>query len=222
MQDKTIRIEISEIVPPFWDLLEINTEDRIIFLGADTISGLINFRLEEIKKCNRIIAEERTRQKLSKSGRMLYNSAQRTISKLSGRKSRDTLEIVYLTTLIGKAERLEGGDRKPCLPLTRSFDHFVVGEKTRYYTGNRWIFAEILEGRKDDDLYPFVSVGLNGFSPNGKETVCPIRHPGILKIREFAYLKNHPDFAAIWVKIIKLFSKEMDPDNMARSIRTTD
>lgn len=222
MEDKTVKFEISDLLPPFWSFLKIDTEDRIVFLGANTIFQLINFRLEEIKKFNRNITDERARQKLFKPKGAKYKRAQNAIKKLSEKKACAMREIEYLKIVREKAGRLEGSDRKPCLALARPMDHFVIGEKIMLYINGQWIITEVLEGREPENYYPFVAIGFNRLSTKVEDRIYPVRHPGIVKIDEFEYLKRYPVFAVLWAKVIILFEKTVNPDDMAEAIKKTD
>lgn len=196
---------INDLLPPYsyWSGFEINTEEKLIFLGSSTISWMISYWMDKSKEYEIERDEARIRGKSfnkNATSRMLFKNA---FMKFSDRIKETARIKETLESFKTKAELAEGKDKKPLLPICRPFDYFISGERINYFIGGQWVEVEIYNGHEKEEMYAFVIVG---------STPIPKRHPKIVKLSEFEFLKKHLDFAQLWVKIVLLFNEETNPE----------
>lgn len=211
MLDEIKNLDMNDLLPPPLNRIKPDTDDQIIFWGADTILWMISCQEKELAQCSAKITEEQAKKSASKSDRMPHKRALFAIKRLNEKKIKIESMIKILADLRERARNLEAGQLKPRLPICRSLDHFNPGEKVKIFSDEQkqWIDAEI-DHRNDHNGSGSVVIG--------SESVVK-RFPGIVKLSEFEFLKRNLDFARLWVGLILLFNKELDSESMFQAIR---
>jgi len=205
-------LHIQDLVPPVLSRINAaDTVDQLIFCGASTISWMIFNCKKELWQRKKKIKEEQARKDvLNKSKSESRKRANIAIRKLNDKKFKIELAIRALAELGKKARKLEIDGKKPRLSVCRDFNHFFSGEKIKLFDGKCWVDVEISNGHEQEKMFAFVDIGgLNYFPKN---------FPGIVKISEFEFLKNHSEFARLWVRLFLLFDKDADLNAIRRTI----
>ncbi len=143
--------------------------------------------------------------------------AKREIKRLNEKITEAGQIIDAFNVLKEKAEKLEGADKKPCLPVCRPFNYFSINEKVKIFTKEGWIDGVIFEkcGCYNEQDYELVVAECFGSSVF--EIQIFVRSSKILKPDELDYLRRYSDFAAMWVMTTKIFNEGIDSENLLRS-----
>jgi hypothetical protein len=137
--------------------------------------------------------------------------------------------------VVSKIEKLlifeEEAEEKPAFPNIRPLDWFNIGDKVVCFIGgwedktlpDTWLLAEVVNGHRHHD--GGVSVVYDKkyhITIKGKSVNYGSERPEIMLLWEFEYLKQHPEFAEIWVKIVPENIGGFNPQGMLKDLRTVD
>lgn len=120
-------------------------------------------------------------------------------------------------------------EKKPALPDQRPHDWFNVNDEIACFVGNWddriykdvWAFAKVIYGYRHQD--GCVSVRYNEKIHNGPYLEghgggYGMSRPEVMHMWEFNYLRQHPDFAKLWVRATNGHLEGYDPDLMLEAL----
>lgn len=205
MKEKTVKeVGAPDLIPRYWDDVNVKTEEDILFLGKITIEEMIISWERVVLWLNHsiknIVGAERVNQALSaeqvKRLRSLHKEREREYKKIS------QLRVLQTHT-----------KRKPPLKNHRPYHWFAVGgtvvtmtvEVTCPNKGELgistfdFIFAEgVLVSPVYGGTGAEVSLTCDENKNKSRFEFVKIPYSNILLPWEFKYLREHPDFAKLW------------------------
>jgi hypothetical protein len=176
--------------------IELPVDFELPFLGTENLESIAKYYLTiEIMAASAIVSPH-PEINISKNGINQLAQVQN--------EAYNSLKVIL--------EAIKQAESKPLLATLRSDQWFNIGDEVMCFiqdNGNKtllkkntFVTGKVIAGRKYHEDY--VSVFTNekihtGDNQDGRGLSFTTRDPRIMKIREYNYLKNHPDYLKMWI-----------------------